>query len=148
MNSLKETEFKSLANSLNKDGLDWSIISVYLTKRPIAFEHPSKFCLCREIAYLNMENKVYQVGKLYVPTNRIRNIIFFIRLAFSRKTFGHFITKHYKDKFKFNVIESSEPTKGYNILFNPNALIRYSKRVVEIKKSKFKFYVEEEFEVS
>ncbi len=147
MNNINENQFKSLSNSNNERGLDWAIISMRITKRPPKFKHTSKFYLCREIAYLDKDNRIYQVGRLYIPANRIKNLLFFIRLAFSKITFGHFVSEYFKGKYEFKVIESSDPIQGYNLLFNPNSLIKYSKRVVEIRKTKYKFYVEEEFEV-
>jgi hypothetical protein len=147
MNNLNEYAFKSIDNSQNVKGLDWSIISIRITSKPIAFDYPCRFFLCREIAYINIENKVYQIGRLFVPMDSFRNILFFTKLALSRKTFGHFVTSHYGDQYQIKVIESIGPVKGSNILFSPNALVRFSKRIVEIKKFKYGFYVEEELEI-
>lgn len=147
MNKINENKFKSLDNSQNIGGLDWAIISLSITSRPIAFDYPTRFCLCREVAYLSNENKVYQVGRLYIPANRLKNIWFFLRLAVSRKTFGHFVTKYFQNLFEFSVLESTEPRKGFNILFNPKSEICYSKRVIKIKRKNYIFYVEEELEI-
>lgn len=147
-NNKAEFEFKSIDNSKNINDKDWSILSVKITKRPQLFPVKSRFCLCREIAYINADNSVSQIGKLYVPISSISNFIFFIRLLLSRKTFGHFVNDKYGARSEFIVIKSTEPIRSNNIFFDQNSLTMFSSRIIKIKNSQYEFYVEEELETN
>lgn len=142
-----EYNFKSIDNSINKDDKDWTVLSIKITKLKSDISFGCKYCLYRKIAYIDKNNKSYQTGSLFVPINNLKNIIFFFRLLFSGKTFGHFVDIKFNSQSRFTLIESIELPDSNNLLFDKNSKIKISKRVISIPNQKFKFYVEEELEI-
>lgn len=146
-NQINELSFKSIDNSTNHENKDWAVLSIKITKLKTDINLGCKYCLYRKIAYLDDKNTTYQLGALYVPINNLRNILFFIKLNFSGKTFGHYISIKYPKSFRFKFIGSEVFSNHNNLLFHANSEIRLSKRVLLIPNKKLKFYVEEELEV-
>jgi len=143
----EELSFKSIENSININDKDWTVLSIKLTKLKSNIEFGCTYCLYRKIAYLDKYNKSYQTGSLFVPVNNLKNIFFFFRLLFSGKTFGHYVNTKYPNQSRFKLIENIEIENSNNLLFDKNAKMKISKRIIYIPTQKFKFYVEEELEI-
>lgn len=148
MSDINEHVFKSLDNSKNINKKDWIILSLSIKKiNEYDVKLGCHYCLVREVAYIDEMNKVYQIGRLYVPINSFDHVLFFLKLFFSRKTFGHYISENFKSNYKIQVIESRLYDNYLNLLFAENCKVNISKRIVLIPMKKYKFYVEEELEV-
>jgi len=147
MNTQAELSFKSIDNSINKDDKDWAILSMKITKNKSKVDLGCKYCLYRKIAYLDKTNKTYQTGSLYVPLNNIRCITFFLRLIFSGKTFGHFVSLKYPKMYHLELISTTVLENQNNLLFKNFSRIKVSERVLFMPKKKLKFYVKEELEI-
>lgn len=148
MSPTSEYSFKSIDNSINKENKDWTILSLRITKNKSNVNLGCQYCLYRKIAYLDNGNKTYQTGSLYVPINNLRYIIFFLRLIFSGKTFGHFISLKYPKMYRFKLINTVELENQDNLLFKSDSRIKVSERVLLVPTKKFVFYVKEELEIS
>ena len=147
MKEINDLIFKSIDNSINKEEKDWTILSIKIVKLDKDLSLGCKYNLYREIAYLDRFNKTYQIGKLYIPINNLKNIWFFICLLISRKTFGHYVDKIYGGQYKIELIKTCEINYNNNLLFDIISKSRISERFVYIPTQNFKFYVEEELEV-
>jgi hypothetical protein len=142
-----ELSFKSIENSINQNNRDWAILSIKITKLDSKINIGCKYCLYRKIAYLEADNTTYQIGVLFVPINSIKNILFFIKLNFSGKTFGHYISLKYPNSFRFKLIENIDISNTSNLLFQADSKTKVSKRILLVPNRKLKFYVEEEREI-
>lgn len=149
----EELNFKSIDNSTNRKNKDWSILSLsFLKKIKPEIDFGCRYCLFRQIAYLDDKNQTYQIGSLYVPLNSFHSVWFFIRLMIPNlygngKTFGHFVSQNYPNLYEFKLINSSESANQNNLLFASNSKIKISERMLFIPKKKMKFYVVEELEI-
>jgi len=142
-----EFSFKSIENSTNQNNRDWAILSIKIIKIDSQIKIGCKYCLFRKIAYLESNNTTYQTGVLCVPINSLKNILFFLKLNFSGKTFGHYISLKYPNSFRFKLIECKVLSNSNNLLFQTNSKIKVSKRILLVPNRKLKFYVEEEYEI-
>lgn len=141
MKKINEYQFKSIGNSKNEEGKSWCILNHRIVKTPACLNSKRYLSFYRRIVYLDSKKQPYQIGSVSYPIG-FRNFLLSIRLFFSRKTFGHYMSGKYKE-IEFEPLSTEMGSSSYNILFNKSA-VQISKRLISVPKIKFSAYVEEE----
>jgi len=135
--------YKSLEYSKKENDKSWGILSFSLVNRKDL--NSGSIYLSRTILYLESDNTVSQIGKMYVPLFSFKYISFFARVIFSRKTLGHYIKEkynHIEDNISFRIQKEFQSKLKYSMILNKKEYT-VMERVIDIKTAKLSLYVEE-----
>jgi hypothetical protein len=139
--------YKSLDYSKKEFNKSWGILSFNIVKRN-EFDKVNSFCnmyLSRTILYIEKNDTVSQIGKLYLPLFSFKYLWFFVKLLFSRKSLGHFVNDKYGSNIKnvtFSVTNEYQSSIEYIVILNKKEYL-VTERLIEIKHPKLELYVEE-----
>ena len=106
----------------------------------------SKFCIFREIAYVNNSKEVLGLGYSYLPLNWF-GIKLFIQCIcpFKPKPVGVVLKLKYNNKINIKVLSNIETSKNLSPYRTSISKVNYYKRILSIKNEKDIMFVEEYF---
>lgn len=145
MNSNKT--YKSIDYSKKISSKSWGILSFNLVKKKDFYKinSYSKIYFSRTIIYIENDNTISQIGKMYVPFFSFKYFWFFINLILSRKTLGHYVNDKFgmeTENVTFEVLKEYTSKIKYSVLLN-KLDYQVTERVIEVKTPQLAIYVEE-----